>query len=306
MNQLLKVSTLAPAKVNWTLEVLGRRSDGYHEVRTVLQTVGLCDRITVSTAQELELVVRGPTGGPAAALAGFPPSDNLAYRAAALLRQRARGGLAGARIELEKVIPVGAGLGGGSSDAAAALRALDRLWALHLPANELARLGAHLGTDVPFFLFGGTALGLGRGDEVTPLPDVPPQRLLLAVPRRPVAGKTAAMYASLRDEHFGSGEASERLAAAIREGAIPGDDDVRNVFEAVVDEVLPEAAAAAEQCRALGLRPHLAGSGPAHFVLLQAGTESAPLLEALSAAGLDAFEVMTMAASAATAIVEEP
>jgi 4-diphosphocytidyl-2-C-methyl-D-erythritol kinase len=301
----VRVTSLAPAKVNWTLEVLRRRSDGYHEVRTLLQTIGLCDRITVSPAAELELVVRGPTAEPARALAGVPPSENLVYRAASLLRDRAAGGPSGVRIELEKVIPVGAGLGGGSSDAAAVLRALERLWALHLPADGLARLGAQLGADVPFFLFGGTALARGRGDEVMPLPDVPSQRLLLVVPRRSVAGKTAAMYARLRDEHFSSGEASERLTSALSRGAAPQDDEIRNAFEAVVDKMLPEAAAAAEQCQTLGLRPHLAGSGPAQFVLLEPGIESAPLREALSAAGLDAFDVVTMAASAATAIVVE-
>lgn len=300
----MRVTTLAPAKINWTLEVLGRRSDGYHEVRTVLQTVDLCDRITVWPAAELELVVRGPAGEPTAAVAGVLPFENLAYRAAALLRDH--GVASGARIELEKVIPVGAGLGGGSSDAAATLRALDRLWGLHLARDELARLGAQLGADVPFFLFGGAALARGRGDEVTPLPDAPPRRLLLVVPRRSLEGKTAAMYARLRDEHFGGGGASERLAAAITRGSIPGDDDVRNVFEAVAAEVLSEAAAAAERCRALGLRPHLAGSGPAQFVFLEAGQESTPLVNALAAGGLDVFEVRTMAASAATAVAEEP
>jgi len=114
------------------------------------------------------------------------------------------------------------------------------------------------------------------------------------------------MYAHLRPDHFSGGEASERLAAALREGMTPSDDDVCNTFEGVAGEVLPEAAAAAERCRGLGLRPHLAGSGPAQFVLLRPDTESAPLREALSAAGFDVFEATTMAASAATAVVEEP
>jgi 4-diphosphocytidyl-2-C-methyl-D-erythritol kinase len=234
------------------------------------------------------------------------PAENLAYRAAALLRDWAGGPVLGARIELRKVIPADAGLGGGSSDAAAALRALNRLWGLGLPASELSRLAAQLGADVPFFLFGGTALGCGRGDEVTPLPDVPSRRLLLVVPRRRPARKTAAMYAHLRPEHFGHGEASERLATSIRGGAAPSDDDVCNTFEGIAAEVSPEAAAAAERCRALGLRPHLAGSGPAQFVLLRPDADSAPLREALTAAGFDVFEATTMAASAATAIMEEP
>jgi 4-diphosphocytidyl-2-C-methyl-D-erythritol kinase len=302
----VKVSTLAPAKINWTLEVLGRRPDGYHEVRTVLQTVELCDRVSVSPAADLELVLTGPAGQAGATLAGAPPSENLAYRAAALLRDRAGGRSLGARIELEKAIPAGAGLGGGSSDAAATLRALGRLWGLGLPRADLARLGAQLGADVPFFLMGGTALGRGRGDEVMPLPDVASRRFLLVVPRRRPARKTAAMYAHLRPEHFSGGEASERLAAAISRGVAPGDDDIFNTFEGIAAEVLPEAAAAVERCQGLGLRPHLAGSGPTQFVLLPPDAESAPLREALSAAGFDVFEAVTMAASAATALVEEP
>jgi len=302
----VRVSTLAPAKVNWTLEVLGRRPDGYHEVRTVLQTVALCDRVRVSPAADLALALTGPVGQAGAPLAGMPAPENLAYRAARLLRDQAGRRALGARIELEKAIPADAGLGGGSSDAAATLRALDRLWGLGLPPGELARLGAQLGSDVPFFLFGGTALGRGRGDEVTPLPDVLSRRLLLVVPRRRPARKTAAMYAHLRPDHFSGGEASERLAAALREGTAPADDDVCNTFEGIAGEVLPEAAAAAERCRGLGLRPHLAGSGPAQFVLLRPDTESAPLREALSTAGFDVFEATTMAASAATAVVEEP
>jgi len=302
----VRVSTLAPAKVNWTLEVLRRRPDGYHEVCTILQTLDLCDRVKVSPVADLELVLTGPVGQTGAPLTGMPAPENLAYRAAALLRDQAGGRPLGARIELEKAIPADAGLGGGSSDAAATLRALNRLWDLSLPPGELARLGAQLGSDVPFFVFGGTALGRGRGDEVTPLPDVPSQRFLLVVPRRRPARKTAAMYAHLRPDHFSGGEASERLAAAIREGMTPGDDDVRNTFERIAGEVLPEAAAAAERCQGLGLRPHLAGSGPAQFVLLRPDSESAPLREALSAAGFDVFEATTMAASAATAVAEEP
>lgn len=302
----MRVSTPAPAKVNWTLEVLGRRPDGYHEVRTVLQTVDLCDQVRVSPAAGLELVLTGAAGQAGSPLAEAPAPENLAFRAASLLRDRAGEPTLGARIELEKAVPAGAGLGGGSSDAAATLRALDRLWGLGLPPRELARLGAELGADVPFFLSGGTALARGRGDEVTPLPDAPPQRLLLVVPRRSPVGKTTAMYAHLRPEHFTNGEASERLAAAIRRGVAPRDDDVCNTFEGIAAEVMPEAVAAAERCWGLGLRPHLAGSGPAQFVFLPPDADSAPLREALSDAGLDVFEATTMTASAATAVVEEP
>lgn len=298
------VSTLAPAKVNWTLEVLGRRPDGYHEVRTVLQTVDLCDWVKVSPASSLELAVTGPGGE--AVLAELPTGENLAYRAAALLRDHTGESTLAARIALEKAVPVGAGLGGGSSDAAATLRALDRLWGLALPPVELARLGAQLGSDVPFFLSGGTALARGRGDEIETLPDIPERRLLLVVPRRRRAAKTGAMYAALRPEHFSSGEASERLASVIGNGSPPADDDLCNAFGAVAAEVLPESAVAAGLCRDLGLRRHLAGSGPAQFVLLQPDVDAASLREAASAAGLDVFEARTMTASMATAVIEEP
>jgi 4-diphosphocytidyl-2-C-methyl-D-erythritol kinase len=301
----VRVSTTAPAKVNWTLEVLRRRPDGYHEIRTVFQTVGLCDLVRVWPSNGLELMLTTRTGQGIDSLADVRPAENLAYRAASLLWERAGGRALGAHIELEKVIPAAAGLGGGSSDAAATLRALDRLWGLGMPRAELARLGSQLGADVPFFLFGGTALGCGRGDEVTPLPDVPSQRVLLVVPRSRPIGKTAAMYASLRPEHFSDGGASERLVASLERGLAPSEDDIHNIFEAIVAEVLPEAASAAEHCRRLGLRPHLAGSGPAQFVLLQPDAESAPLREALSAAGFDVFEVTTMTAPVATAVVEE-
>jgi 4-diphosphocytidyl-2-C-methyl-D-erythritol kinase len=301
----VRVSTTAPAKVNWTLEVLRRRPDGYHEIRTVFQTVGLCDLVRVSPSNGLELMLATRTGLGSDSLADVRPSENLAYRAASLLWERAGGRALGAHIELEKVIPAAAGLGGGSSDAAATLRALDRLWRLGLPPAELAHLGAQLGVDVPFFLFGGTALGCGRGDEVTPLPDVLSRRVLLVVPRSRPTGKTAAMYASLRPEHFSDGGASERLVASLKRGVTPGEDDIYNAFEAIVAEVLPEAASAADHCRRLGLRPHLAGSGSAQFVLLQPDAESAPLREVLSAAGFDVFDVTTMTAPVATAVVEE-
>ena len=134
----------APAKLNWTLEVLGDRPDGYHEVRTVLQTVALSDWVTLTPAAGLSLRLQGEAGP----LTGEPLDANLAYRAAVLLREEA-GSRDGARIELEKGVPVAAGLGGGSSDAAAVLRGLRRLWDLSLSDAELATLGARLGADAP-------------------------------------------------------------------------------------------------------------------------------------------------------------
>lgn len=160
------------AKINLGLEVLGLRPDGYHEVRTVLQTVALSDTLEVHPApSEVSLECSDPA---------LPTGEgNLAVKAARLLRAEFGCG-AGARLVLTKRIPSQAGLGGGSSDAAAALMALAKLWKLSVDPARLAALAAKLGSDVPFFLVGGTALGLGRGEEVYPLPDAPAANLVLA------------------------------------------------------------------------------------------------------------------------------
>jgi len=171
------------AKINWTLEVLGRRADGYHELRTLLQTVSLCDELRFT-----------PTDGPIEIACDTPgvPCDetNLAHRAATLL-SRFTGVNRGVRIELVKRIPAAAGLGGGSSNAAVTLIALQRLWGVRLAPRDLFFLGAQLGADVPFFFLGGTCLGIGRGDEVYPLAEMAAEHLLLvnagiSVPTREV------------------------------------------------------------------------------------------------------------------------
>ena len=159
------------AKINWHLEVLGRRSDGYHEVRTLLQSVSLEDRLTFTrTDAAIEL----SCDNPAVPLDG----TNLICRAAKLL-QETTGVSAGAQIHLDKRIPVAAGLGGGSSNAAVTLLALDRLWTTNLGKTRLTELASMLGADVPFFLTGGTALGIGRGDGMVPAPDTSSQNILL-------------------------------------------------------------------------------------------------------------------------------
>ena len=166
----------APAKINLGLRVLNRGSDGYHELRTIFQTISLADQLRVAY---------DPGGDGAVALdcddTSLSTRNNLAVRAAeSLLRA---GGWPGAvAIELKKRIPAGAGLGGGSSDAGAVLLALRRLLKPRPHSKMLAEVAAELGSDVPFFLQGGTAVGLGRGEEVCPLPDQPRRWLVLVAP----------------------------------------------------------------------------------------------------------------------------
>jgi 4-diphosphocytidyl-2-C-methyl-D-erythritol kinase len=162
------------AKINWTLDVLYKREDGYHELRTIYQSISLHDRLRIDeTSGAIEIACDDPQ---------VPRNDtNLAYRAAEALRHQI-GTSKGARIAIEKRIPVAAGLGGGSSNAAATLLALTRLWQVEINEPELTRIAAMIGSDVPFFLVGGTALGLGRGEQVNPIEQVQCEHLLLVNP----------------------------------------------------------------------------------------------------------------------------
>ena len=270
------VRVFAAAKINWTLEVLGKRSDGYHEIRSVMQTIDLCDDITLSPADDVSLALDGDAG----ALANEGPTANLAYRAAQLLRERI-GHAGGAEIGLTKRIPMAAGLGGGSSDAAAVLRGLRLLWRLDISDEDLADLGAQLGSDVPFFLRGGTAMASGRGEVIEPLPDAARRNMrIVSQPARVVADKTARTYAALRPEHFTDGSRTERLAERIRRGEPVRDEDCFNIFEAILSEVDPEAGAAFEAARGSEWRAHLCGSGPAYFTLATGVTYTLAAAEA--------------------------
>jgi 4-diphosphocytidyl-2-C-methyl-D-erythritol kinase len=167
------------AKINLRLEILGKRPDGYHELRTVFQSVSLHDELRLRSAHGsgIALTVRGNEE-----LSRAPLEHNLVYRAVAALR-RELGFRAGVEIELRKRIPSGRGLGGGSSDAAAALLGFLRLTDKKLSPDQLVEIGASLGADVPFFLQGGRALGIGRGDEIYPLPDIGKLSVLIVSPK---------------------------------------------------------------------------------------------------------------------------
>ena len=178
---------LAPAKLNLTLEILGRRPDGYHELESLVVFAGIGDRLEVGPGSELTLEVTGPFAGE---LAGSE-EDNLVLRAARLLAQ-AGGVEGGARLKLAKMLPVGAGLGGGSSDAAVTLKALNHLWDLSLPGERLAELALPLGADLPVCLYGRPALMRGLGDQLEPAPPLPPLWVLLVNPRQSLA--TADVY----------------------------------------------------------------------------------------------------------------
>lgn len=175
----------ACAKINLGLEVVGKRPDGYHDILTLFQAVTLSDELEVTSSDGAELALRGDDPE--------VPWDetNLVHRAAVALRGRS-GASRGAAIAVRKRVPPGRGLGGGSSDGAATLLALDELWGTGWGPGRLAELARGLGADVPYFLAGGLCLGRGRGDELEPLPDLPVLFAVLALPPFPVA--TAGVY----------------------------------------------------------------------------------------------------------------
>ncbi len=264
------------AKVNLTLEVLGRREDGYHELASVMQTISLHDTIALRPAPDgvRSLTCDLPT------IAG---DQNLALRAAQVLAN-ATGCAAGVVIELRKEIPIQGGLGGGSSDAACVLLALARLWGRDLPAERLASLAAELGSDVPFFLAGGAALVTGRGEHVAPLPD--PDPLWIVLVRPPVSISTAAAFAALTPADFADGAASAALAAALRDGVPLPLDRLVNSFERSVLRDYPPVARTWEALAAAGAPiVRLSGSGPTLFAPFEALAPAAEVWRRLRAEG---------------------
>jgi len=258
--------------------VLGIRPDGYHELRTTFQTLALHDTLTFTTSRgPFEIRCSDPSC----------PVDrtNLVWRAAEEIWSagRRRGDPKGVRVRLVKRIPLQAGLGGGSSDAAATLRVLPALWRLKVSSARVARIAAKLGADVPFFLRGGTAFGLGRGDRLQPMDDLPPRWVALVLPDFGVSTKDA--YDWWDREHLSAGEdfpppSAWRIPVAFRRR-----DDVRNDLESLVAERHPEIGhIIAELRRAGAVQAAMSGSGSAVFGLFPTRLGATQASEALAAA----------------------
>jgi len=268
----------APAKINLSLDVLGRRPDGYHALRSVMQTLDVHDTLELSP---------DPTGAltltcDAPALIG---PTNLAWRAADLLRQET-GYTDGARLTLRKRVPVDAGLGGGSSDAAAALLGLNRLWGLGLSIERLAVLGARLGSDVPFFFYAPTALATGRGETVASLPPLPRVHVVLYKPDSGVS--TRQVFAALTPALYSDGSRTEALLAALRaDPPLPPDRwPLSNDLQRTVRLLYPAVARALDALRDAGAsNPLMTGSGSTCYALFPDEDDARRVHERLSGAG---------------------
>jgi len=270
----------AYAKINLTLEVLGQRSDGYHEVITIFQEIDLKD--ILSFRQERGIKVKG---------------DNLALEAARLLQQAA--GLSkGASISIKKGIPLAAGLGGSSSDAAATLRALNELWGLGFSLHRLAEVASRVSADTAFFLYGGTALGQGRGERITPLAPFPSSWVVLFRPPVDVPpNKTKSLYSLLNPSHFTQGQFTQALVQLLGQGSEIPPSCLFNAFEKVAFTAFPGLDEYWRRFSALGAdNVHLAGSGPTLFTLMKDKAQGEKLYHSLKREGLEAYLVRTIPA----------
>ena len=253
----------AYAKINLTLEVLGRRDDGYHDVATIMQTVDLHDTVRLTPADDITLTCNDPT---------LESPDNLALSAARLLRKES-GYTGGARIAIDKAIPVSAGLGGGSGDAAATLRGLNELWGLQMSAAQLEEFATELGSDVPFLLRGGTAIGLGRGERIRRLPPANVEWMVVLTPNVNHAddspSKTAALYGMLTPANYTRGFLTRKLEARIRGGGDVPAQFLFNAFDDVAFDAFPGLEHFWNTFDEVGAREiHVSGSGPSIYALM--------------------------------------
>ena len=275
----------AHAKINLGLDVTGRRPDGYHEIEMVMQSLGLCDIVALKKTAEPGIRLRidvpeegpdiypdrdpddDPDDGELSRLVYGPPEKNLAWRAAKLLMDEFSPA-EGVEIALTKYIPVAAGLAGGSTDAAAVLSGMNELFGLGLGPEALSERGLKLGADVPYCLFGGTALARGIGEILTPLPPVPDVYVLLAKPSAGIS--TAWAYARLDDDDIAGSIVHPDIAAltaAIRRGSLDGMCALMgNVFECAAFPERPEISAIKQAMIDGGaLGALMSGSGPTVF-----------------------------------------
>lgn len=257
----LKIYEKAPAKINLMLDVLHKRPDGYHEVEMIMTMADLADRLEMNELPRDTIIISSQ--------AGYIPLDekNLAFQAAKLIKER-YGVRRGVYIHLDKKIPVAAGLAGGSSDAAATLRGLNRLWQLNIPREELMALGAELGSDVPFCISGGTALATGRGEVLTPIQSPPQCWVVLA--KLPINVSTADVYGNLRSTEIKKHPSATAMIQAIESRSFHNVcDNLGNVLEEVTLQMYPEVAHLKETMQRLGADGVLmSGSGPTVFGLV--------------------------------------
>lgn len=278
----------APAKINLTLDILRKREDGYHEVEMVMTMVDLADRLELKTLDRDTIIIASPVG--------YIPVDekNHAFQAAKLIKER-YGVKQGVYIHIDKQIPVSAGLGGGSSDAAATLRGLNRLWNLNISEQELQELAAEIGSDVPFCVTGGTALAAGRGEKLKRVKSPPPCWVILAKPA--ISVSTAEVYRNFDVSANQEPARSRQMIQALENGDYEGMcRSLGNMLERVTLRMYPEVArikACMERLGADGVQ--MSGSGPTVFGLVRKESKVHRIYNGLRGFCKEVYVVRTLA-----------
>lgn len=250
------LTTKAYAKLNLSLEILGKREDGFHEIRSILQTVDLWDVVSFEISDSINIACDIPE---------LNDKTNIVYKAVDRLKQLCQSKL-GINISINKEIPIAGGLGGGSSDAAVSLRAVNKLWELGLSQSQLELVAGEIGTDVPFFLYGGTCFVSGKGEQVTQLPGINTQYIFLVSPEHKISRKTPFLYEKINEKHFSSGNSVTEMALRISEDGTLREDTMVNTFETLAFDIFPDLIEYKYAMKQAGIdRIHLSGTGPALF-----------------------------------------
>lgn len=269
----------AMAKVNLGLDVLRRRENGYHDVKMVMQTVNLYDTLTITKREDVQIAISTNAGE-------LPlTEDNLIYKAAKLLFEYVKKEC-GASIQLDKQIPIAAGMAGGSTDAAATLLGLNALYEFGLSKEELAHIGVRIGADVPYCIYGGTYLSEGIGEELTKLPDAPDCFVVIAKPG--IGVSTKYVYENLHIETVSDHPDVDGMIEAIKAGSLDGvTAKMANVLETVTIKQYPEIAQMKECLEKNGAeRALMSGSGPTVFGIFKEEEKAKSALEQLNDTGL--------------------
>lgn len=276
MNQ---VSEKAYAKINLSLDVLRRRPDGYHEVKMIMQTVGICDILTIAKSEKKDISLR---------VGNAPlPCDrsNLIYKAAEMVIQQFQL-QQGVEITLEKKIPIAAGMAGGSSDAAAMFRGMNRLFGLGMSLQDMQKLGVKIGADIPYCIMGGTALSEGIGEVLSPLPAPPEAYLVIAKPDIDVS--TKFVYENLHADTLTMHPDVDGMVQALKAGDLGGiTDRMGNVLETVTENAYPVISDIKELMKRRGAENALmSGSGPTVFGIFKEKAEAEKAGDALQESNL--------------------
>ncbi|MBT2732322.1 MULTISPECIES: 4-(cytidine 5'-diphospho)-2-C-methyl-D-erythritol kinase [Carnobacterium] len=257
----MEIIEKAPAKINLSLDVLYKRADGYHEMEMVMTSIDLADRIVLKTIEEDRIVIQSTNG--------FLPLDqrNHAYKAAKLLKETYQI-KKGVNISIEKKIPIAAGLAGGSSDAAATLRGLNRLWHLNLSNDELALLGEQIGSDVPYCIYGGTVYATGRGEKIKQIDTLPQCWVVLVKPKKGIS--TWTIFENLSFEQLVHPETKKMLAAIQEKNYIQMASSTGNALETVSAIKQPDIKRIKKKMLQFGADAALmSGSGPTVYALCE-------------------------------------